>query len=1328
MALSLAACGSSDDSTTEVATETTETETVTVTTPVVDAAKTIALTTTTDTATGGSGDDSISGVVQAQGGTGTTAFPGDRVDGGAGADTFTLTMAGAHTGAYSVAALDVDNVESYLVNNFETSTNNTTIDTSLNSGVTLYGLVASHANGDTIFSNVTTVTDIEVRNGAGDMTMTYLATGVAGAADVQNVTVSNLTAGTISADGAETIAVTSELVKSTVANFASTSLTKLTVVGDQNLTISNAVDFVAGTSGDTTIDATTDASAFTGNLTFTADANDHSFTGGSGNDTINMVATLTLTDHIDGGAGADTLSLNQAALTTQFTNVKNVETVKFNANDSSTALVAYDFSKLSAGAETISIDVNDNNGANNHDSISNQTTQSIVVRNSADDAANGNTKVVIGNKTDTAADTISVTLMETVEGSDKTDIDSLSVANYETVNLVSSREATTTTAQHNNVDAVVAGSATTMNVSGDQQLTLAGITGGAMTTFDASGLANKLSATFSSTDKVTATMAQKDTTLIFGATLDNNDTVIGGAGTKDNVTATLTGATATTSALNISGVETVTLATTGNNTLALGGVTGASNIGITANTQTITGYDLGATLFATDSPIVTLTPADSSGTNDTLTYEVRMDANGNETVTINEATTAGGIENLAFVLNDQEATAVNGLTATLTKFYGSNITVTQKATTATDSLKNSNFDLGTVHKNVTTVDSTGTKGTQAVNASNATQSLTFDVSGTGAATLTGGAYADTVNIASTTAAHTVTGNGGADVVNMTTAGATDVSGINAETVNITVAAGTDIDVSGGTFHSGVDNVVLTGGNSLSTFTTGTIHTNVKSVDASGMGGNSVMTLGDDTADNTVTLSANSLITDTLAFQLSGTNFAATISGIETITGNIDGDDTINLASASGVTLVSLDIADGKTATVSNVVSETVRVTDGNATGQVTVSLANALGAADAATIELKDGGTAIDAGFNIGTADIETVTVKASSAESVDLSTLTMTAASAVMALNATGTKALTVTATNADVTTIDASGMGNGGSFVQTGRSASTASTYTGSDGNDTFIQMTGSDAIDGGAGTGDTLDINFAAILGGLNVDLSATGDQVNTFNGMAETILQQNFENVDVVGYTGTFGAQLTGSTAANTIVGTNQIDQISGGAGGDTITSSGGNDVITLGSGADVVKIIDLTSGDGSDTISTFATGDKIDVDGVASFTGAVVNSTSSGAITLNSVAALAASGTTIGVADNKLIVVEVANKAAVDTIADIVTALANTGVMDAVDFAANADAVLVVGGADDDTTHFIYGIDNNGTAAIVSGELALLATVTTDITAGVNGLVVSNFVF
>ena len=413
MALSLAACGSSsDDTTTDTTTDTADTTTDT-TTVVTDAAKTIALTTSTDAAVGGSGDDSIAGTVQAQGGTGTTAMAGDTIDGGAGSDTFTLTLAGAHTGAYSVAALDVDNVESYLVNNFETSGNNTTIDTTLNSGVTLYSLAASGGNGNTIFSNVASVTDAEIKNGSADMTMTYLAAATTGTADVQNLAVSNTTAGTFTADGTETIAITTSLVKSTLTNVASNALTKVTVAGDQNLTISNAIDFVAGTNNDTTIDATIDASGFTGKLNVTADTNDHSITGGSNDDTINMVGLLTKNDHIDGGAGSDTLTLDQAALTTEFTNVSNIETVRFNVNDASTAAVAYDLSKLSAGVTTVAIDINDNdNDARDH-TINKHTTETIVIRNSADDDATKDSEVVINNTTDTTSDVLNVTLIET---------------------------------------------------------------------------------------------------------------------------------------------------------------------------------------------------------------------------------------------------------------------------------------------------------------------------------------------------------------------------------------------------------------------------------------------------------------------------------------------------------------------------------------------------------------------------------------------------------------------------------------------------------------------------------------------------------------------------------------------------------------------------------------------------------------------------------------------------------------------------------------------------------------------------------------------------
>ena len=51
--------------------------------------------------------------------------------------------------------------------------------------------------------------------------MTYVATAVAGAADTQNVTISNISAGTFTANGAETIAITTSLAKSTLTNVSS---------------------------------------------------------------------------------------------------------------------------------------------------------------------------------------------------------------------------------------------------------------------------------------------------------------------------------------------------------------------------------------------------------------------------------------------------------------------------------------------------------------------------------------------------------------------------------------------------------------------------------------------------------------------------------------------------------------------------------------------------------------------------------------------------------------------------------------------------------------------------------------------------------------------------------------------------------------------------------------------------------------------------------------------------------------------------------------------------------------------------------------------------
>ena len=148
--------------------------------------------------------------------------------------------------------------------------------------------------------------------------------------------------------------------------------------------------------------------------------------------------------------------------------------------------------------------------------------------------------------------------------------------------------------------------------------------------------------------------------------------------------------------------------------------------------------------------------------------------------------------------------------------------------------------------------------------------------------------------------------------------------------------------------------------------------------------------------------------------------------------------------------------------------------------------------------------------------------------------------------------------------------------------------------------------------------------------------------------------------------------------------------------------------------------------GSDSIATYQTNDKFDFSNLLS-SGSIANS-SPGTITIASGAALSEEATSIQINDEQVYVAEVATKANVTTANNVLTALSDKGLLDALDFAANADAVLILGGADDDTLQYIYGIDNVSTEAIISSEITLLGTVTTDITEGIQGLIVDNFLF
>ena len=208
-------------------------------------------------------------------------------------------------------------------------------------------------------------------------------------------------------------------------------------------------------------------------------------------------------------------------------------------------------------------------------------------------------------------------------------------------------------------------------------------------------------------------------------------------------------------------------------------------------------------------------------------------------------------------------------------------------------------------------------------------------------------------------------------------------------------------------------------------------------------------------------------------------------------------------------------------------------------------------------------------------------------------------------------------------------------------------------------------------------------------------------------------------------------MTANSGNNVVIGGVGADTINAGTGTNTITGGAGDDIINLlttaGNGRDTVVYSGLTEAlNGSDTITTFQTDDLHDFSNLLN-SGSISNLSGS-SITLASTGTLATEGTSIAIADETVYIAEVAAKADINTTAKVITAIADAGSLDALDFAANADSILVLGGADDDVTHYIFGINNDSTEAIISSEITLLGTVTTDITEGIQGLIVDNFLF
>jgi Ca2+-binding RTX toxin-like protein len=1040
----------------------------------------------------------------------------------------------------------------------------------------------------------------------------------------------------------ETLNVATSSAAVTLNSLTAAAATSLVVTGDQNLTITTAVDFADATSA-TAIDGTVDASALTGNLTIGADTGDIvSFTGGSGNDTFAMTSGLATTDVLVGGAGTDTVSVTAVAddasldlSTYNFTSIEtfSVQGATGGADDPVDITIAAD----AAGISNLTLVESqaEADGANGTDEgtftvtgLTSGTTIKLV--NDKVDSTSAAQVSQIGAVTlsllDGSAtdDALTVELAgTTAQTAAENTVDDLAVTNVETLNIVSTNSGTglttdalTATDDNTLGDISTDTLLTTLNISGSDQ---ANITVGSEATklaaVNTSGMSDNLTLTLQAAVNQVVTGGAANETVAFGATLNNSDTVDLGAGT-DVISATVTSSTATTGALSISNVETINLTNAGTSVIDASGIVGASEIAVLTNTTSTTltgltaGTDIGIGLNNTDGAsagLFDIALADSSGSADSLTFNLNDTAGGNTNAV---ELKASGIETVTLAQTDTTDTAIANYTFDVDSLNASKIIVTGANADVGNTVTLTALDTDT-----TTLDATGFYGILTTATGTAT-ATTFDMRGGVEHNLTGSSKNDTFNFTGTVLTNEdliIDGNGGTDVANILLGtGAQDFDDISdVDTLNFsasgTVAITTNADTGVLDGINASTKTTFTGGNSISTLTLGgstdeLTATNTAVIDLSGWNGLlSDATFGANLFDNgeagiTVQVIGTALADTVSASYDAGTDATVSINmqGVETFDVALADDATelrVDMALVTGLTRINVSDISSESVEFYNLgTGTTIDVIATNAAGtRVETVLADATGSADSQTFRI--GAVDADDEVDLVAADIETINISGDTAvkAELDLSGISMTAATATNTVNFTGTNDIELIATATDIATIDASGMGTGGAVVQTGRTRTSASTYTGSAGADTFIMLNIGDTLNAGAGA-DTLDINATQAVGTAIIDLTAS-DQIASFNGGVNSAVQSGFVNVDLAGITSN-GAVITGTTAANTIVGSAAVDQIDGGAGADTITGGDGIDNLTGGAGADTFVFSATPATNDLDVITDFVVADDI----------------------------------------------------------------------------------------------------------------------------------------
>ncbi|MCV6588641.1 MAG: hypothetical protein OIF57_06390 [Marinobacterium sp.] len=1295
----------------------------------VESGKTFALTTDVDNLPGTAGDDVFTAVLVDDDLPGNTLNPGDVINGGDGKDELNLSITGDLGDDLDIGAIQTQSVERLEISNYDQSSDDHTMDAALMNGITEVALNGSSSSGDVNIDNLSQMVAAEMRNGEGSLDLDFISSVSSGDDDAITLTVSNQSSGQFDVDAIERITVHTELADSTLNEVKSNTLKSLTFTGDRNIKVNEDVEF-GGSTG------SIDASALTGKLDVSVGLGgvDVTIIGGSNDDTFLLQGTPETGDTVDGGDGDDLISIQglTSALSLENLAISNVEQLKVEA--ASTDHLEVD---LASSALSTVRAVEAGNAKNV--TLENLAAGTDVVIQQVQSGNNmGGVELVLADATG-SADVLDVSVELDAGTTGVESIAGVTAAGVETLNLnstVLANSGALTGSDVNKLEALTLDAATTLNLTGDALLTLKSITAANLTTIDGSALTAGVDIEVVDND-VTLTGGSGDDFIRMGSALTIDDVIDGGdeSAANDSVGDTLyatvdgLGTTTTAAALQVSDVERIVLETDNN----------ASVIDLTADAElklinvdgdqnvTLTGLAAGAEVGLGSSDLgvdadeysgtLSVALADETGSADELTVNLANTSTNND---VDAAlVTADTLEKVTVNASDDGSN--NNAKLDVSAVASATLAITGGESTQQVVLDDSGIKLSAT---TTLLDASEFDGI--LTATTSDTATAVKLKGGVVHGVSSGAGDDTFTVSSVddNMAYDVDGGAGTDVLNLGLGAGTftDTNIENFETINYTVDAGKDADVataSGkGINDSDATKVTVAGGDSSATFKMGSATaigagdgsqaTGLTTFDMSGFAGDTQIVFGDGVLDSSLTVTGGSG-TDTVmaGYDDAGTH-AVKVADVETLLLTVDGDGTgsethnIDAASLTGGNV--LRLAAGNANTVDNTVN-VQNLAAGVAVGlgweaatgdlgysavsflgesTLNVGLATHSGTADALTVELNsvdaDGGV-----VTVEAAGVEALTLDVADSVGVelDLSGVAATAGSNLTVTLEGGSAGVNINSLSDSVSTIDTSA--GSVALILTGRGAGPL-TVTASDADDALLMTHKDDALDaGGSDTrGDTLVVEYTAVVGGMAVDLSATGDQIQTFNGGANAAVQTGFQHADLSGYQGN-GAEITAHADGSRIFGTSSVDNIILGAGADTVVfaasaaANGTDSIANFTAGATTADVLDF--GHFISVVNTTQVGDGTDETLIAATDTVVTIDNSSADI----------AGKDYGNADfAELFGATGGNAAFLDE------ANGTAG--------ANSKNVVIIRGQDETQ---IYYVENDSDAAIVAGEVTLV---------------------